>query len=79
MLQGLENLCFGDIQLRDKKLLRGQFWHLLGIKGGYKKTGRATFTWADSDRSSGKGFKLKESWVRLDKRKNIFTVRVIKH
>ena len=51
------------------------------LKGAYKKAGEGLFTRACSNRTRGKGFKLKEGRCRfrLDVRKKFFTVRVVRH
>jgi len=49
------------------------------LKGAYKKVGEGFFTRAWSDRTRGKGFKLKEGRCRLDIRKKFFTMRVVRH
>jgi len=47
--------------------------------GAYKKAGEGLFTRACSDRTRGKGCKLKEGRYRPHKRKKFFTMRVVKH
>jgi len=49
------------------------------LKGAYGKDGEGLFTRVCSDRTRGKGFKLKEGRFRLDIRKKFFTMRVMKH
>ena len=45
------------------------------LKGDYKKKGKQLFTWVDSDRTRGNGFKLKEGRYRLDVIGEFFTER----
>ena len=49
------------------------------MKGAYKKAGEGLFTRVCSDRTRGNGFKQKEGRFRLDIRKKIFIVRVVRH
>lgn len=48
-------------------------------KGAYIKHGEGHFTGAGSSRRSCSGFKLKEVRFRLDTKKKIFTMIVVKH
>jgi len=49
------------------------------LKGVYKKAGEGLFTRACSHRKRSNGFKLKEGGLRLGKRNNFFTMRVVRH
>jgi len=49
------------------------------LKGVYKLEGEQLFTQADSDRTSGNGFKLKEEGFSLDGRRKYFTQRMTIH
>jgi len=56
--------------------LRAAFQYL---KGAYRKDGEGLFTRVCSDRTRGNVSKLKEGRFRLDIRKKLFTMRVVKH
>jgi len=85
MIQGLEPLCWeerlgelGLFSLEKSRLqgdLRAAFQY---FKGTSKKDGDRPFSRACTDRTRGDGFKLKEGRFRLDIRKKLFTVRVVK-
>ena len=49
------------------------------LKGAYRKAGEGLFIRADSNRTRGNGFKLEEGRFRIDIRKKIFTVKVVRH
>jgi len=48
------------------------------LRGDYKQEENQLFTWVDSDRTLGIGFKLKEERLRLDVRRKSFTERVVR-
>ncbi|KFM06356.1 hypothetical protein AS27_02319, partial [Aptenodytes forsteri] len=56
--------------------LKGAFQYLTGA---YRKDGGKLFSRACCNRTKGNGFKLKERRFRLDIRKKLFTMRVVKH
>jgi len=49
------------------------------LKGAYKKAGEGLLTEACRDRTRRNGFKLREGGFRLDVRKKLFTMRVVRH
>jgi len=86
MIRGLQHLSYED-RLRELGLFSLEKRRLQGdliaafqyLKGAYKKAREGCFTRAWSERTSRNGFKLKEGRFRFDKRKKLFTVRVVRH
>jgi len=49
------------------------------LKGAYEQEGVQVFTWVDSDRTRGNGFKLRQGRFRLAIRRKFFTQKVMTH
>ena len=49
------------------------------LKGAYKQEEEQLFTWVDSGRTGGNGFKLRQGRFGLDIRTKFFTQRVVTH
>ena len=64
----------GEERLRGGPIAAFQY-----LKGAYRKDGENHFSKPCCERTSSKGFKLREDRFRLDIRKNFFTRRVAKH
>ncbi|GAB0183625.1 hypothetical protein GRJ2_000827800 [Grus japonensis] len=86
MIRGLEHLSYED-RLRklglfslEKRRLQGDLVAAFQyLKGAYKKAGEGLVTRAWSDRTRGNGLKLKEDRFKLDRRKEFFSVRMVRH
>ena len=86
MIRLLENLPYKD-RLKELVLFsleKRRFWGDIiaafqYLKEVYRKTGEGLLTRACSNRMRGNDFKLEERRFRLDIRKKLFTVRVVRH
>ncbi|GAB0188708.1 triadin [Grus japonensis] len=84
LIRGLEHLSCED-RLRElgllslEKTLGSPYSSLPVPEGAYRKDGEGLFTRAWSHRTRGNGFRLKEWRFRLDIRKKLFTVRVVRY
>ncbi|PKU48009.1 hypothetical protein llap_1718 [Limosa lapponica baueri] len=84
-LCGTVDTCEGD-RLRElvmfslEKMFQGDLIMAFQyLKGAYRKDGEGLFVRECSDRMRGNGFKVKEGRFRLDFKKKVFTVRVVRH
>jgi len=86
MIRGLEHLSYEE-RLRGLGLFSLKKRGLQGdltvasqyVKEAYRKDGDNFFSEACCDRTRSNGFKLREGRFRLDVRKKVLTVRVVKH
>ena len=86
MVGGLEHLCseeglreLGLFSLEKRRLWGDLIATFQYLEGAYKKDGARLFSRACYNRTRSNGFKLKEGRYRLDIRKEVFTVRVVRH
>jgi len=86
LFRGLEHLSYeeklrqlGLFNLEKRKLWGDLIAAFQYLKGAYRKDGENIFSRACCDRTGVNGFKLRESRFRLDLRKKLFTMRVVKH
>jgi len=69
----------GLFSLEKRRLQRDLIEAFQFLKGAYKKYGDGLFSRPCCDKTRGNGFKLEGGRFRLDIRKKLFTMRVMKH
>ena len=83
VMRGLKHLPYEDrlseLGLEKRRLREDLIAAFQCLKGDYRKAGEGLFIRAFSDRMSRNDLKLEGSRCRLDIRKKIFTVRVVRH
>ena len=66
--------------LEKRRLQRDPTVAFQNLKHAYnQEVDRQTFSWSDSDRTKGNGFKLKEERFKLEVRRKFFTQSVVRH
>ncbi|KFZ56539.1 hypothetical protein N321_11120, partial [Antrostomus carolinensis] len=86
MIRGLEHFSYEE-RLRELVLLSLEKRRLHGdliaafqyLNRAYKQEGEQLFTWADSDRTRGSGFKLREGSFRLNIGRKFFIQKVVRY
>jgi len=85
VIRGLEHLSYEErvkemwlLFLEERRLREDLIAAFQYLRRVYKQEGDHLFTWPDSDRTRGNGFKLKEGIFRLDFRKKLFTQRTVR-
>ena len=79
MIQGMEHPPYRDRLRAGTGQLGALESSLRYLKGGCKKERDRLFSSVCCDRTRGNGLKLKEGRFRLDIKKKLFTVRMVRH